>query len=217
MGLFLKAVVVDGNGDPLENAIGKIYDINDTANAVPLTVTDLSGNPMALDQVIANNDGVTPDFKVPGRVLCKWVSGPYTIGMIAADLVPPGGSPGQVLAKNTSGDYDTTWISPGGVALGGTDGQVLLKDGTTPFATRWGDAPAGTSSGGSTGGTTTTVFASGSVAFVRQDALGNWPVRPTSLDNVLVIWVGVDSWPAIVTSGVNGPHAGDLFIEKRTS
>lgn len=216
MGTFLKEVVTTADGTPLPGAVGLIYSIEDTNNTTPLTPTTLSGTTYFNNEIQANNDGVTPDFIVPGYQTVKWVSGSYEVAMQCADPLPKGGLAGQVLTKNGSSNFDMAWQNPTGIASGGTDGQVLLKDGSTPFATRWGDAPV-SSGGTSGGGTTTTVFAAGSVAFVRQDALGNWPVRPTSLDSVLVIWVGVDSWPAIVTSGVNGPHAGDIFIEKRTT
>lgn len=214
MGTFLKEVVTTADGTPLAGAVGLIYSIEDTNNSTPLVPTTLSGTTYFNNEIQANNDGVTPDFVVPGYQAVKWVSGTNEIGMQCADPIPSGGLVGQVLTKNSAGNFDFAWANPQGIASGGTDGQVLLKDGSTPFATRWGDAPAGT---GGTGGTTTTSFAPGTVGFVRQDQLGNWPVRPTSSDNVLIIWVGVDSWPAIVTSGVNGPHAGDIFIEKRTT
>jgi hypothetical protein len=212
MGLFLKAVVVDDNGEPLANTIGQLYDINDTANVAPLSPTTLNGTSFASNQVVANDDGVVPDFLVAGKMQVKWVSGSHEIGMVAADQIPVGGVPGQILTKSTTTDYDLEWADPRGVAPGGVDGQVLLKDGSDPYMTRWGDAPAGTGGGGSTGGALT----SGVVAFARQDTQGNWPLRPTSDTNVLVLWVGVDDWPTVVTTGVNGPHPGDIFIERRT-
>lgn len=210
MGHFLRAVVTDSNGDPLENAIGQVFDIQDTNNAAPLQVLTMQGVPFSLDQVPANNDGVTPEMDVPGKKFIKWVSGPYEVGMVAADQIPTGGIPGQLLSKASTEDYDIEWANPLGVAAGGVDGQVLYKDGSVEFATRWGDAPVGGSTGTGSSG-----LQAGQVGFVRQNADGSWPTRPTSLTSVLVMWVGVTTWPAIVSSGVNGPHVGDIFVEKR--
>lgn len=209
MGHFLERVVTDDNGDPLANAVGQIFDIEDTNNAAPLPLFNLNGTPIALDQLWSNNDGITPEFTTPLKKAVKWVSGIYEVGLIAADLLPQGGMAGQILSKTTDQDHDVNWADPLGVAPGGTDGQVLIKDGSTDYATRWGDVTGGT---GGTGGTTLTA---GMVGFVRQNADGTWPTRPTSLSSVLVIWVGLSTWPAIVASGVNGPHSGDIFLEKR--
>lgn len=208
MGLFLKAVVVDDSGEPLASTIGQIYDINDTANVSPLAITTLNGTPFTLNQLVANNDGVIPDFIAPDNKIVKWVSGEFEMGLIAADLIPTGGTDGQILTKASTVDFDMEWADPLGVAPGGIDGQVLVKDGTDPYTTRWADAATG-------GSGSSASFPPGTTAFVRQTESGSWGLRPTDSDDVLVFWVGVDSWPAIVATGQNGPHIGDVFIEKR--
>lgn len=211
MGHFLQQVVTDEDGTPIPDAAGKIYDIEDTANAFPLALFTPTGVPIPLDEIVANNDGVTPEFEVPNKQRVKWVSGAFEVGMVASDPIPLGGLPGQVITKKSTTDLDLEWANPQGVAAGGIDGQILVKDGSDPYATRWASGSLG--SGGGTGGTTS--FLPGTVGFVRQDAQGNWPVRPTDSDDVLILWVGIDGLPAIVSSGVNGPHVGDVFIERR--
>lgn len=212
MGHFLREVVTDNDGAPIAGAIGQVYDIQDTNNAAPLPVFTLSGASIALNQIIANNDGITPEFLVPGYKRVKWVSGQFELGMIASDQIPEGGNPGQVLSKSSDIDFDVAWTDPLGVAPGGVDGQILVKDGSADYATRWADAPEGTGGTGGTGG-----LGPGMVGFVRQNADGTWPTRPTSLTSVLVIWVGLSTWPSIVSSGVNGPHVGDVFLERRAT
>jgi hypothetical protein len=210
MGLFLQQVVTDEDGTPLAEAVGLIYDIEDDANVSPLAIFTPSGVAFPLNELVSNHDGVTPEFEVEGKQRVKWVSGAFEVGLVASDPIPVGGNPGQVLTKASNVDLDVVWDDPLGIAPGGIDGQVLVKDGSEPYATRWGSASTG---GGGTGGTTS--FLPGTVGFVRQSANGSWPVRPTNSDDVLIIWVGVDALPAIVSTGVNGPHVGDVFIERR--
>lgn len=214
MGVYQKTLVVDAQGVPLGNAVGKLYDVNDTGNVAPLHPLTLSGGVFTADQVIANSDGVVPDFNMPGYNAVKWVSGSSENILIAINIIPSGGAPGQVLTKDTDTNYEVKWADPLGIAAGGIDGQVLVKDGSIAYATRWATLNA-SGTGSSNSGTGSALFAPGSVAFVRQDDLGNWPLRPTDRDDVMVIWVGVDTWPAIVPNGTTGPHSGDLFIEKR--
>ena len=209
MGAYLRTVVVDLNGAALANAIGKIYDVNDTGNTTPLPIFSLSGTAFPLDQLIANDDGVLPEFNTPGRKRVKWVSGLHEIGLVAWDQIPTGGAVGQNLQKNGTADYEIGWASPLNLPTGGVDGQVLTKDGSSNFVTRW-DTPA--SGDGGTGGSLP--FTSGFMAFVQQSAPGaSWSVRPTSDPAVKVFWFGYDNWPSTVASGVNGPHANDVLSE----
>lgn len=141
MGKFVSRVVTDDNGDPLANAVGEIYDINDTGNVTPLAIFDISGTAFPLNELHANNDGITPEFDTQStKVVVKWVSGTFEVMMLAYDLVPVGGSSGQVLTKNSATDYDLEWANVTGVPIGGTTGQVLMKSSAVDFATTWGPA-----------------------------------------------------------------------------
>lgn len=138
MANFTSRVVVDANGVPMANATGKIYNITDTNNVTPLAIFDVGGSPYASNNLVANDDGVTPEFNTPGNlIVCKWVSGSVEQMMLAWDQVPFGGDPGQILRKTTGADYDYAWGDPLGVPGGGTTGQVLQKASTSDFDTVW--------------------------------------------------------------------------------
>ena len=138
MGRFVSRVVVDSEGVPLVNAVGQIFAVSDTSNTTPLDIFDAGGSSFALDQLKSNGDGVTPEFNTPSAQRVRWVSGPYTVDMLAWDTIPTGGGTGQILGKNSDNDFDLEWVNQGsGLPAGGTDGQILVKDGTTDFAVRW--------------------------------------------------------------------------------
>jgi len=150
MARFQSQVVVDDSGVPLANAVGQIFAMTDFANTTPLAIFDASGAALPLNQLVANNDGVTPEFST-SAYLVRWVSGPHTLGMVAYDLIPAGGTTGQSLVKNSSTDYDLEWANPTGLPSGGLDGQFLAKDGLDPFVTRWENAPIGGGGGSDLG------------------------------------------------------------------
>lgn len=141
MATFAGRVVVDENGQPLAGAVGKIYDIDDTGNTTPLAVNDIGGTPYPLNEIVANNDGVTDEFTTnDNRIVVKWVSGLYEQLMIAIDQLPTGGTIGQVLQKVSATDYDAEWSDPLGVPPGGLTGQQLVKASGTDFDTTWASA-----------------------------------------------------------------------------
>jgi hypothetical protein len=138
MAKFTSRVVVDANGVPMANAIGKIYNITDTTNSTPLVISDVGGSPFTSNELKSNDDGVTPEFQTPGNlIVVKWVSGSIQLMMLAWDQVPFGGDPGQVLQKLSSTDYDYDWADPVGIPTGGTTGQILQKASNTSFDTVW--------------------------------------------------------------------------------
>lgn len=137
MGTFVSRVVVDSDGTPLANAIGQIFDIDDTTNSTPLAITDIGGNPISGNQLIANNDGVTDEFICAANVVCKWVSGTTELLMVAFDQIPMAGTTGQVLQKLSATDWDVGWAGIPGMPVGGTTGQVLQKTSGTDYATAW--------------------------------------------------------------------------------
>lgn len=122
MSRFLNQVVVDETGTPLALAAGQIFSILDLNNTTPLKIYDNTGAAYPLDQLVANDDGVTPEFSTDSTAVVKWVSGAYSVGMIAWDLIPSGGFAGQVLAKTSSMDYDLRWMTPTAGVGGGTEG-----------------------------------------------------------------------------------------------
>lgn len=140
MANFTSRVVVDANGVPMANATGKIYAIDDTSNLTPLAIFDVGGSPLSSNNLVSNDDGVTPEFNIAGSlIVAKWVSGSVEQMMLAWDQVPFGGAAGQVLQKISGDDYDYGWGTPTGIPIGGTTGQALVKINSTDFNTRWAD------------------------------------------------------------------------------
>lgn len=138
MSLFTSRTVVDADGTPLANAVGKIYDINDTGNVTPLAIEDIGGTPYTSNNLQANNDGVTPEFRTgDSRIVVKWVSGSFELMMLAWDQLPLGGTVGQILQKLSDDDYDADWADPMGVPPGGNTGESLVKAGPGDFDTVW--------------------------------------------------------------------------------
>lgn len=137
MGRFVSRVVVDDNGTPLAGAVGQVYDITDTTNSTPLAISTIDGLPITGNQLVANNDGVTPEFQCTGKIILKWVSGAYTQLMLAYDLIPSAGTTGQVLQKLSGSDWDLGWGGIPGVPVGGSAGQVLTKKSGVDFDTIW--------------------------------------------------------------------------------
>src|SRR5690349_1096688 len=139
MSRFDRKVVVDDQGKPLPGAVGLVYATSDTARTTPLSLFSTSGAPLPLNQLIANNDGVTPQFQViPNNPRVTWVSGAYENDMLAWDALPTGGLDGQVLTKQSNTDLDVGWENAGnGLPAGGTTGQVLVKASATSGDAIW--------------------------------------------------------------------------------
>jgi len=147
MARFTSRVVIDADGTPMAGAVGKIYNIDDTTNSTPLAIFDVGGSPFSSNNLIADGDGVTPEFNTPGNlIVVKWVSGTVQLMMLAWDQVPFGGEAGQILTKVSTDDYDYAWEDPMGVPPGGTTGQTLVKTDNTDFNTRWASASSTASS-----------------------------------------------------------------------
>jgi len=157
MSRFDSQVVVDENGAPLAGAIGQIYHIDDTSHTTPLPLFDVNGAPLTLDQLKANNDGVTPQFTTPGNPRVTWVSGPYEIDMLAWDVIPAGGNEGQVLVKASANDLDVEWAdgASGSMPGGGAIGQILAKASGVDFDTEWVDGMVNVQAFGAKGDGTT--------------------------------------------------------------
>lgn len=138
MSRFDRQVVVDDNGKPLAGAVGQVYNINDTTHTTPLALFTPTGSPISGNLLVANDDGVLPQFTTPGNPRVTWVSGAYSSDLIAWDAVPPGGTAGQVMTKASGNDLDVQWSDPvSGVAAGGTAGQVLVKASVATGDTKW--------------------------------------------------------------------------------
>jgi hypothetical protein len=155
MSRFDSSVVVDENGVPLAGAIGQVYDINDTSHTTPLALFDVAGAPLTLDQLKANDDGVTPQFTT-STPRVTWVSGPYEIDMLAWDIIPLGGATGQTLVKNSDTDFDVEWgAAPNGLPGGGSIGQVLVKASALDGVVDWVDNMVNVKAFGAVGDGTT--------------------------------------------------------------
>lgn len=215
-------ITPDSNNTVLPNAQVTMYDPSDVTMASPLDLTDAFGLPLT-NPLTASPQGFIPAFaaSVP-QVM--WSGGGY-VGYI--------GSFKSVLAlAQAAADAAADALSgaAGTIPSGGSDGQVLTKNGSTNFVTRWA-APTG---GGSvapgdvdtivgnlvSGGTGASVGAldnrykkkgivpiddlpAGSSIVVRKTG-SSWPARPTSRTDIIVIWVGLDPDPSIITSGTGG-------------
>lgn len=156
MSRFDRQVVVDDNGKPLAGAVGQVYNINDTTHTTPLPLFTPTGSPISGNLLVANDDGVIPQFTTPGNPRVTWVSGAYSSDLIAWDAVPPGGNTGQVMTKASADDLDVTWSDPvTGMPGGGTTGQVLAKKSATAFDTQWVDSMVNVKSFGAKGDGTT--------------------------------------------------------------
>jgi hypothetical protein len=131
----------------MADAVGKIYDIDDVTNSTPLEIFDTGGSPYTSNELVANGDGVTPEFNTPDNlIVVKWVSGSIQLMMLAWDQVPFGGEAGDILTKLSATDYDYGWSTPRGVPIGGTTGQSLIKLSNDDFDTTWATASATASS-----------------------------------------------------------------------
>ena len=140
MSRFDRHVVVDDQGKPLAGAVGYVYHIDDTSRTTPLSILSLTGVPLPLNQLVANNDGVTPQFTTAARYRgVTWVSGIYENDMIPSDLVPDAGTTGQALVKLSGANQDVGWADASGVPSGGTAGQILTKKSSTPGDAGWAD------------------------------------------------------------------------------
>jgi len=198
MSSFTSRVVVDEDGTPLAEAIGKIYGINDVTNSTPLAITSVSGVPFNLDELPANNDGVTPAFKtVETELVVKWVSGDYELMMLAYDQIPEGGLVGQILSKFGEEDYNVGWSDPTGIPQGGSPGDILVKLSTNDFETAWGPGIVNVKSLGAVGNGLTddsdaiqAALDTGGAVYVPQgDYLINNTLR-VELDGTVIIGEG---------------------------
>lgn len=70
-------VAYDAAGGIASNAVGKLYDVNDTTFSTPLVVQDASGVP--IPDVTATADGVVSPFRLEDRTEAYWRSGSYTV------------------------------------------------------------------------------------------------------------------------------------------
>lgn len=85
------------------------------------------------------------------------------------------------------------------VPTGGATGTYLKKKSGSNYDVEW---VAGTSGGG-VDDVTAENIPPGSILYVRKSG-STWPARPTSRADVIVIWLGADPKPAIVSSGTGG-------------
>ena len=160
MSRFDRKVVVDDEGVPLVGAIGLVYATADTARTTPLPLFTPGGSPISLDELVANGDGVTPQFNTPGNPRVTWVSGGYENDMLAWDAVPTGGTTGQVMSKLSDTDLDVGWEdAPKGMPGTGTTGQFLVKTSDDPYDTEWVDNVVNVQAFGATGDGTTDDYA----------------------------------------------------------
>lgn len=101
-----------------------------------------------------------------------------------------------------SGSFRLTIPCIDQVPAGGGAGQVLAKTNANDYAVRWIDPPAGTGGGG-----TVADLPAGAMVTVRKSG-STWPARPTSRSDIIVVWLGNDPSPAIVTTGTGGMRNG---------
>lgn len=207
----------DATGIVVANALVTIYAPSDTNRTSPLTLTDPTGLPLS-NPLQASAQGFLPAFQA-SMAQVMWSGGGYIgylnsfKGMLDAAVaaqaaaeaaqasatgLPAGGTDGQVLGRAAGqpvwvaapsssvspADVDTIVAnavqSGTGAAVGALDNRYK-QDGITPIS----ELPAG------------------STLVVRKTG-STWPARPTTRTDIVVIWVGVDPDPAIITTGTGG-------------
>lgn len=99
-----------------------------------------------------------------------------------------------------SGAYRITIPCIDQIPKGGATGQYLVKTGPADYEVKWVSAVVEGDGGSAVTG--------GAVQFVRKVAGGTWAGRPTADAAVMVIWVGPDPSPPIVTTGTGGMRNG---------
>ena len=110
MGNFPRALVTDDAGNPLPGAVGKFYALSDTSATTPLVVTDLFGNALTNNEIVANDLGITPGVRCPGYIAVSWVSGANRQDVQAVDIIPAAGGVGDILRKASAADFDYAWL-----------------------------------------------------------------------------------------------------------
>lgn len=212
----------DASSVVLASAVVTMYDPSDLALTSPIDLLDTYGLPLS-NPLTSSEQGFIPAFSASIPQV-MWVGGGFA-GYI--------GSFKSVLAAAQAAQQaaeDALSGAAGTIPAGGTDGMVLTKNGSTNYATMW----AAASGGGSvapgdvdtivgnlvSGGTGASVGAldtrykqlgivpiadlpAGSSIVVRKTG-STWPARPTTRSDIVVIWVGLDPDPAIITSGTAG-------------
>lgn len=222
---FETQLVFDANNPSiiLANASITFYSPDDTAMINPLSLVDPGGIPMG-NPVVATPQGFVPAFKadIPQVV---WFGGGYAGYMNSYQGVLDE-------AKAAKAAAEAAVVSAtGGIPQGGADGQVLAKAGSTNFSAQWIDLPAGggtvapadvddivgdlvnSGTGAAVGGMDLRYrrvgmvphsdLPAGATLVVRKSG-STWPARPTSRNDITVIWVGADPDPAVVNSGTGG-------------
>lgn len=209
----------DSAGVVVTNASITLYAPSDTTLSSPIALKDASGLPVS-NPLQASAQGFLPAFQaeVP-QVL--WSGGGY-IGYINSF----DGVLNAALAAQAAAEAAATGAA-GGVPAGGSNGQVLGKVGGM---TQWVDQTGGGSVnagdvdtivgdlvGSGTGATVGSLdqryrqpgivpvvdLPAGATVVVRKTG-STWPARPTNRTDIVVIWVGADPDPAVITSGTGG-------------
>lgn len=131
MAQFPSMLAQDEFGVLAQGLVGQVYDVDDTLLTTPLDIFDDTGAAFSANQLTSGPNGVLPAFSCPGRVVVRWVSGPFRMDIPCVDQVPEGGLAGQLLAKATDADYDLEWVVPplgGGGGGGSSSYGVSVKD-----------------------------------------------------------------------------------------
>lgn len=68
VGAFPSSLALDDRNNIVREAEAHVYDVNDTALASPLPITDLQGVPFTGGKLVASN-GIFPQFRTPAGVL----------------------------------------------------------------------------------------------------------------------------------------------------
>jgi len=183
-----------------------------------------SANSIAVDQFVKSINGIGPDSE--GNVVVEGTGGgggeTGPAGKSAYEIAVAAGFSGNVSAwlASLKGATGAASIIPGPRGTDGTSGtngqsayQLAVAAGFVGTSAAWlaslkgakgdkGDTGDAGTGGGSTANALLVVSKTGST----------WPARPSSSSTTVVMWIGADPDPAVVTSGTGGMYAGDVRI-----
>lgn len=117
---FPRRLAIDpATGSIVPDAVGTVFDAADTAYATPLTVTDLTGVPLA--SLTAGPTGIFPDFRCPGHTQVVVRAGGFSTpveSMLALALA-------VIPDPSTAADGAQLTVTAGGYVLTPADATVL--------------------------------------------------------------------------------------------
>lgn len=128
MAIFRQKLVVDEAGQPVSGESGRIYDLDDTEGATPLSVVDAGGIPIVLVEI--SDVGVNQVFEVEDRTQVRWISEDGDIQVVFESLE---GMEARAAAAEATAATAVQQVAevvnllgvPGGIAALNSEGNVV--------------------------------------------------------------------------------------------